>query len=97
MGRARNPLRRPHSPWSHSATPRHSLSQCWRRKKPKWPLALAPTSDGFTVSTSGLIAVNPARGMPEGKRDVVLGPHRHAREVLDQPLASIVDNAVLEP
>lgn len=53
------PLRDAHSPWIHSATPRHSVSRCSGRKKPKWPIALAPTSDGFTVNTSGLIAVKP--------------------------------------
>ena len=43
----------------HSAAPRHSLSRCSARKKPRWPILAAPTSVGAMVRISGLIEVNP--------------------------------------
>src|SRR5260221_11651016 len=43
----------------HSAAPRHSVSRCSGRKKPKWPILATPVSAGVTVMISGLIAVNP--------------------------------------
>src|SRR5258707_5195082 len=43
----------------HSAAPRHSVSRCSGRKKPKWPILAAPTSAGATVRISGLADVNP--------------------------------------
>src|SRR6516162_2215848 len=40
---------------SHSAAPRQSVSRCSGRKKPKWPIAFAPTSTGVMVMISGVV------------------------------------------
>jgi len=44
---------------SHSAAPRHNVSRCSGRKKPKWPILAAPASAGAMLAISGLVAVNP--------------------------------------
>src|ERR1019366_7072513 len=67
--------------WIHSAAPRHSVSRCSGRKKPKWPILATPASAGVTVMISGFVDVYPEHSSSTAGRVAQGSSERHSARI----------------